>query len=58
MNLVRLGRKAMETRRLDADTVRDLRRFMDGRSHLDPEEYEALKQLGRAVKSGEVVCEF
>ncbi len=58
MNLVKLGRKAIETRRLDADTVQKLRRFMDCRSHLDPEEYEVLRSLGRAVKSGEVACEL
>jgi hypothetical protein len=54
MPLVRLSSKAIEARRLDADTVRELRLAMDRRSHLNPEEYEILRRLGRAVKSGEV----
>ena len=55
MNLVKLGRSAIEARRLDGDTFREMRRLMDSRSHLSPEEYETLRSMGRAVKSGEVV---
>ena len=58
MSLLKLSRKAIEARRLDADTIRELRRVMDGRPHLNPEEYEMLRRLGRAVKSGEVDREY
>ena len=58
MSLMKLSRKAIEARRLDADTVWELRRVMNRRPHLDPEEYEILRRLGQAVKSGEVECAY
>jgi hypothetical protein len=54
MPLLKLGRKAIESRRLDADTVRELHRVIDRKRHLNPEEYELLRSLARAVKVGEV----
>lgn len=54
MPLLKLGRKVIEDRRLDAATLRELRHVIDRKRHLSPEEYDLLRSLGRAVKSGQV----
>lgn len=54
MSLEQLTRKAIHTRHLDAATARQIRRCIDRGSHLTPEQYEALRNLGRALRSGEV----
>jgi len=54
MNLERLTRKALDARELDAGTLEEIQSYIARRSHLDAEEYEALRRLGRSVRSGEV----
>lgn len=52
MSLERLTRRAIEAHHLDAGTLEKIERFIESRSYLVAEEFEALRSLGKALRSG------
>ncbi|MHB8766235.1 MAG: hypothetical protein ACYDA8_18105 [Deferrisomatales bacterium] len=54
MSLEQLAHRALDNRHLDPETALRIRRRLDRAPFLTAEEYEALRRLGAALRSGEV----
>ncbi len=52
MSLEQLTRRAIEAHQLDAGTLEKIERFIERHSYLAAEEFEALRDLGKALRSG------
>ncbi len=55
MSLEQLTRKAIDARLLDGETFYKIQGRVNRAAYLTPEEYEALRHLGQALRTGEVV---